>query len=74
MAKMMIVMDRQMRVLTRMPARCADLDADADNDGYGGLEDNHLRCEQPVQYTSIDDAIDCNDLNANANPLPLKPV
>ena len=44
--------------------------ADADNDGYGGLEDNLvlMQCDQPNQYTSIDDAIDCNDLNADANP------
>jgi hypothetical protein len=44
--------------------------ADADLDGYGGMtgELELVQCEQPIQYTSIDDAIDCNDLNADANP------
>ena len=49
--------------------------ADADNDGYGGLETIILmQCDQPNQYTSIDDAIDCNDLNADANPFAVKHV
>ena len=40
--------------------------ADADADGYGDAEQTQERCERPYGY--VDNAQDCDDTNAQANP------